>query len=235
MSVLNVCTTDIDRNLGPYRNSISSVPEHKISSLYRRFSWSYQPSSTGSYDTFSSYTASSRNSSFEAIFSRLLDVLIFTSAIAITAYSYLTGTLDQAYVEGPPSSRSVGYHPHKRHSVSSGTRKNNEMIYTHIVEDSKRRRTQEWAEQQIPQEPLLRKRYSSSSSLSDRKVQLPSSKSSHNKSHMKRDKRRTQSLPVNEPVEKQDEALTRMEEQLQILIDQCHDALSSTVDISDTN
>lgn len=123
MSVLNVCTTEMDR----YRHH----QHQRISSLYHRF----YPMSN---DDLSSYTASSKNSSFEVIFSRLLDALIFTSAIAITAYSYLTGTLlDQpvSYVEAPPK-------PILK------------KMATRQIEDSKRRRTQEWAEQQILTQPI---------------------------------------------------------------------------------
>lgn len=104
----------------------------RISSLYHRF----YPMSN---DDMSSYTSSSKNSSFEVIFSRLLDALIFTSAIAITAYSYLTGTLiDQpaSYVEASPK-------PIMK------------KIATKQIEDSKRRRTQEWAEDQILTQPIV--------------------------------------------------------------------------------
>lgn len=124
MSVLNVCTTEMDR----YRHH----QHQRISSLYHRF----YPMSN---DDMSSYTSSSKNSSFEVIFSRLLDALIFTSAIAITAYSYLTGTLiDQpaSYVEAPPK-------PIMK------------KIATKQIEDSKRRRTQEWAEDQILTQPIV--------------------------------------------------------------------------------
>jgi hypothetical protein len=124
MSVLNFCTTEMDR----YRHH----QHQRISSLYHRF----YPMSN---DDMSSYTSSSKNSSFEVIFSRLLDALIFTSAIAITAYSYLTGTLiDQpaSYVEAPPK-------PIMK------------KITTKQIEESKRRRTQEWAEDQILTQPIV--------------------------------------------------------------------------------
>lgn len=50
---------------------------------------------------------------------------------------------------------------------------------------------------------------------------------------MKRERKRTQSLPVNKPLEKEDEALLRMEEKLQSLIQQGQDALSSPVGYND--
>lgn len=138
MSVLNVCTTEMDR----YRHH----QHQRISSLYHRF----YPMSN---DDLSSYTSSSKNSSFEVIFSRLLDALIFTSAIAITAYSYLTGTLiDQpvSYVEAPPKPML-------------------KKMATRHIEDSKRRRTQEWAEQQILTQPIVLTGVAPSSSKSKKK------------------------------------------------------------------
>ena len=100
MSVLNVCTTDMDREMisRRYRNP----------SLYHRIIKS-SSTTTDSYDNYSSYTSTSTSSSFEVLFTRLIDVLIFTSAIAITAYSYLTGTLIQPLVEGPKPTVLVGY------------------------------------------------------------------------------------------------------------------------------
>ncbi|CEP12656.1 hypothetical protein [Parasitella parasitica] len=159
-----------------------------------------------SNDDMSSYTSSSKNSSFEVIFSRLLDALIFTSAIAITAYSYLTGTLlDQpaSYVEAPPK-------PIMK------------KIVTKHIEDSKRRRTQEWAEQQILNQPIVltgvakakKKRSTSSSHIKVQPLDLD----------MKREKKRTQSLP-SKPVEREDEIIS----QIQSLIQLGQDALSSPV------
>ncbi|KAG2190107.1 hypothetical protein INT46_002419 [Mucor plumbeus] len=158
-----------------------------------------------SNDDMSSYTSSSKNSSFEVIFSRLLDALIFTSAIAITAYSYLTGTLiDQpaSYVEAPPK-------PIMK------------KITTKQIEESKRRRTQEWAEDQILAQPIVltevkskKKRSKSASHIKVQPLDLD----------MKREKKRTQSLP-SKPVEKEDELIS----QIQSLIQLGQDALSSPV------
>ncbi|GAA5809967.1 hypothetical protein MFLAVUS_003382 [Mucor flavus] len=244
MSVLNVCTTEIDKELmnRRYRNSISSAPDAKMSSLYRRFYYTTSTTSD-SYDNYSSYTSSSRNSSIEVLFSRLLDALIFTSAIAFTAYSYLTGTLAQPMVEAPkPNSL---YRTRHSHSEGSYTRPQHDPI-----EDSKRRRTQEWAEQLImphPSQssshsnhnhghhscPTSKKRSCSTTLLLDSKKVQPLSRDNNN-NNMKREKKRTLSLPVNKPVaEKEDEALLRMEEKLQSLIQQGQDALSSPVGYND--
>lgn len=125
MSVINVCTTELDGSRR-YRNLISDGRRN-------------HSTTSDSYDNYSFYTTTSRNSSFEVIFSRLLDALIFTSAIAITAYSYLTGTLQQPFVEAAPKPVLVGYK--KRPSEKTK--------HYDPIEEAKRKRTQEWAEQQI--------------------------------------------------------------------------------------
>lgn len=163
MSVFNVFSTEMEKELLQRRyhtttttTTISSVPVaaaavvvgqskngRNNSVLFNRFH--YDPSSTAS-DSFSNssfYTSSSKNSSFEVIFSRLLDILIFTSAIAITAISYLKGTL-RPMVEAPPITHNHNLpYNQKRHSHSEGSY--NKPLDP--IEDSKRRRTQEWAEQ----------------------------------------------------------------------------------------
>lgn len=134
MSVLDVCPTSMVNSTKPKK----------------RYRYHYDSSTTSSYDTIS--TTSSRNSSFEALFSRLLDALIFTSAIAITAYSYLTGTLIDKpaalIVENNPL---VAYTPTKKNLVLDP------------MEDAKRRRTQQWAEDQVqlPTAQLKKRSYSS--------------------------------------------------------------------------
>jgi hypothetical protein len=168
MSVLNVCsTTELDNSREQflsrrYRNTPVAEQQGQKNLLYRRFYHHHHQhsgsTSSDSYDNYSSYTSSS-SSSFEVLFSRLLDALIFTSAIAITAYSYLTGTLvvPQAVVEAPKPNL-VGYNHHqqltKRHSHhslldSNATGGNSLIQAADSIEDSKRKRTQEWAEQQI--------------------------------------------------------------------------------------
>jgi cell division protein FtsL len=133
MSVLDICPT-----------MESTKPRYR----YHHHHHHRQSSTTASYDTIS--TTSSRNSSFEVLFSRLLDALIFTSAIAITAYSYLTGTLIDKpaalIVENKPL---VTYTP-KRNLVLDP------------IEDAKRKRTQQWAEDQlqIPTVQLKKRSYS---------------------------------------------------------------------------
>ncbi|KAI9331145.1 hypothetical protein BD770DRAFT_477831 [Pilaira anomala] len=254
MSVFNVFSTEMEKELLQRRyhttttTTISSVPAAAAAAavvvgqskngrnnppLFNRFH--YDPSSTAS-DSFSNssfYTSSSKNSSFEVIFSRLLDILIFTSAIAITAISYLKGTL-RPMVEAPPITNNHNSLPYnqKRHSHSEGSyNKPHDPI-----EDSKRRRTQEWAEQVLtsttrscPTSTNNKKRSCSTTVLIDSKKVQPLSRDNN----MKRERKRTQSLPVNKPLEKEDEALLRMEEKLQSLIQQGQDALSSPVGYND--
>ncbi|OBZ90166.1 hypothetical protein A0J61_01785 [Choanephora cucurbitarum] len=187
---------------------------YRMSAFYRRFY--HSPSTVDSLST-SSLSTTSSSSSFEQIFSRLLDALIFTSAIAITAYSYLTGNLltnTHSPNHSPPliplsaqdQSSVLHHHYHKHHRKS----------FSEQTEEDKRQRTQAWAEQHslLP----VKKRTCSN--------QLPHSRDQH----LKREKKRTQSLPVNKiPKEEEDEVLLRMEERLKSMIQEGQEALSSPV------
>lgn len=109
-------------------------------------------------------------SSFEVLFSRLLDVLIFTSAIAITAYSYLTGTLfSSSLVESSASTT----------TTSSSTPTASTPIHHHKIQYKlpykyeepdliKKRRIQEWTQEQ--KLTYTKKRHSSTSLLENKKV-----------------------------------------------------------------
>ncbi|KAI8356121.1 hypothetical protein EDC96DRAFT_515832 [Choanephora cucurbitarum] len=186
---------------------------HRMSAFYRRFY--YPPSTVDSLST-SSLSTTSSSSSFEQIFSRLLDALIFTSAIAITAYSYLTGNLltnthSPNQVPLIPLSASTDqssvlhHHYHKHHRKS----------FSEQSEEDKRKRTQAWAEQHsmLP----VKKRTCS--------TVLPHARDHH----LKREKKRTQSLPVNKVPKEEDEVLLRMEERLKSMIQEGQEALSSPV------
>ncbi|KAI9272546.1 hypothetical protein BY458DRAFT_508585 [Sporodiniella umbellata] len=148
--------------------------------------------------------------SFESLVSRLLDVMLFTSAIIITAYSYLTGTLPSTRpIEGAPLSLSSPPPPplHK-----------NKIIYRIEEKDlQKLKRTQAWAQEQIAT-PLAcnnrKKRHSSASLFIQPKIQTP------------RDKKRTRSLSCLSG-SNQEEVISRMEERLQSLIQQGQEALLS--------
>lgn len=84
-----------------------SVP-HRISVPNRRYNYRDphpQPPPTPSsyYSSLSSTRSSSKQSSsdmIELLFTKLLDALIFTSAIAITAYNYWTGSLNNSRQQG---------------------------------------------------------------------------------------------------------------------------------------
>ncbi|RCH87337.1 hypothetical protein CU097_004798 [Rhizopus azygosporus] len=162
-------------------------------------------------------------SSFEVLFSRLLDVLIFTSAIAITAYSYLTGTLfSSSFVESSASTTTT---------TSSSTPTASTPIHHHKIQYKlpykyeepdliKKRRIQEWTQEQ--KLTYTKKRHSSTSLLENKKVQPPR--------NTKRDKKRTRSLS-SLSIDRQPEEilLSRMEERLQSLIQQGQEALLSPV------
>ncbi|KAG1437528.1 hypothetical protein G6F56_013061 [Rhizopus delemar] len=140
---------------------------------------------------------SSTSSSFEILFSRLLDILLFTSAIVITAYTYITGTLPNPLplVETPPPAL------HKN-------------MITYKLEEEDLQKTKRAKAQAQEQKLTNRKKRHSSASLLENKVQLP------------RDKKRTQSLSCLS-TSKQEEMFSRMEERLQTLIQQGEKALLS--------
>ncbi|CAO3666745.1 unnamed protein product [Rhizopus stolonifer] len=138
--------------------------------------------------------------SFESLFSRLLDALIFTSAVAITIYTYLTGTLPNQpsyVVEAPPPMI------HKK------------MIAYKIEEDSlKKRRIHERAKKQSLKTEKAERRHSSASLQNHKKVQPSCSM------------KRTQSLSCTI----EEETLSKMEETLHSLIQQCQETLLSPVE-----
>ncbi|KAI8376961.1 hypothetical protein BD560DRAFT_391285 [Blakeslea trispora] len=249
--MINVCAMNIDREQQQY---------HRMSAFYRRF----YHSSTGTHSTVdtmstSSLSTSSSTSSFDHIFSKLLDALIFTSAIAITAYSYLTGSLlvtdthpqcqhhthpIEAPLSSPPliplsastapyttttdhsNSPILHHHYHRHHKQQhnyASNRKSFSQEQKECIEDDKRKRTQAWAEQQIVM-PVHAKKRTCSTSHHSLEKKLPNTRDHH----LKREKKRTQSLPVNK-VPKEDEVLLRMEERLKSMIQEGQEALSSPV------
>ncbi|KAF7726245.1 hypothetical protein EC973_008955 [Apophysomyces ossiformis] len=200
------------------RNPIS-IPE-RITSFYRR----YHLPSTDSYDSYSYYTSTSsrQSTAMEIIFSRLLDAIIFTSALAITAYNYWTGSLDPP--APPPPTRPALIKQWKKQQQ----RKSVVIQEPEALEDSRRQRTQQWAETIVTSNQKLVQRQRPSSppvmATASRRADAP-----------KRDKRRTQSLPNNPAAvqilmekQKEDEMFARMQERLQSLIQQGQAALTST-------
>ncbi|ORE07653.1 hypothetical protein BCV72DRAFT_334997 [Rhizopus microsporus var. microsporus] len=165
-------------------------------------------------------------SSFEVLFSRLLDVLIFTSAIAIATYSYLTGTLfSSSFVESSVSTTTTTTTSSPSTPTASTPTHHHKIQYKlpYKYEEPdliKRRRIQEWTQEQ--KLTYTKKRHSSTSLLENKKVQLPR--------NTKRDKKRTQSLS-SLSIDRQPEEilLSRMEERLQSLIQQGQEALLSPV------
>ncbi|KAI9015238.1 hypothetical protein CLU79DRAFT_889968 [Phycomyces nitens] len=187
------------------RNSIA-IPD-RMYLLYRRL----QP--PGPEDEV--YTPKN-TSTTKLVLYRVLDAVIFTSAMAITAYNYCTGTLD-----APPAVQ-ITPPPQKKKTTL-------EIQLPPEDEDIKRIRTQEWAEKvsehsrpKIDTLPYYKK---------DQPVSpLDSQKS-------KRNKRRTKSMPANTlsgtqrlmTEQETDETMARLEEAVQSLIQQGKEALGSTV------
>lgn len=126
----------------------------RMTSLYNKWN---NTSSSSLYSTTTSTTTTS-SSSFEVLFSKLLDALIFTSAIVITAYSYLTGTLVEPVVPTIITSSSSSPPITYLHSPKQIRYESSSSRY----DDHKRRRTQEWAEQQLLTTPIFVKRRSCS-------------------------------------------------------------------------
>ncbi|KAI9260801.1 hypothetical protein BY458DRAFT_557499 [Sporodiniella umbellata] len=142
----------------------------------------------------------SMTSSFEILFSKVLDIFIFASAVAITVYNYLTGTLPSQsvhIVEPPPP-----------------TLQKKMVTYKLEEEMLKKRRVHEWAEGQKTTTEKSERRHSSAC-LPDRKIVQPSCSM-----------KRTQSLSCT----MEEETLLKMEETLQSLILQCQETLQSPVE-----
>ncbi|KAL0083548.1 hypothetical protein J3Q64DRAFT_1822674 [Phycomyces blakesleeanus] len=200
------------------RNSIA-IPD-RMYLLYRRFQ---PPGSEEEYHT------SGNLSTTKLVISRVLDAMIFTSAMAITAYNYCTGTLDAppaAVQITPPPQNNTHINPKKKPSLEIQTPADTE-------DDVKRRRTQQWAE--TVSEHSTRTKLEKA--VQHRKSQqLPQRLDINQKT--KRDKRRTKSMPSNTlsgtqlrllTEQETDETMARLEETVQSLIQQGQEALGSTV------
>ncbi|KAI8148880.1 hypothetical protein BJV82DRAFT_663230 [Fennellomyces sp. T-0311] len=222
-------------------NSTVSVPD-RISTFYRR----YRENNTcnQSQSSYSSLT-SSKSDIIEMLFSRIVDALIFTSAIAITAYNYWMGSLDSNPAQ--PSVTSSGpatptmdirqwrqtHAPKLNHDVAK---------QPDFLEDSKRQRTQHWAESMAKQQQHVQQQHvqQQHSRPKSKLVQFPNepiSKSDPAPEPEPSRKRRTQSLPPPkksndaQAAHKEDEMLSRMEERLQSLIEEGQAALTSKVEL----
>ncbi|KAI8144343.1 hypothetical protein BJV82DRAFT_607071 [Fennellomyces sp. T-0311] len=163
------------------------------------------------------------------LLSRLLDAVIFTSAIAITAYNYWTGELlnppqkQQGLLAAAPivqqQQQQIQYDERKSRQVSNPMNK---------LVDTRRQRTEEWAEcltksqqQQQQQQQPRKSTYAQPTLASMSKSQATKQRSKH------------RSKSFDQPREEQDEMLARMQTQLQNLIQEGQAALTSTVDVYD--
>ncbi|CDS07356.1 hypothetical protein LRAMOSA01305 [Lichtheimia ramosa] len=191
-------------------------------------------STTGTTTTTSSSNNFFQPAFFMLLFSRLIDAVIFTSAIAITAYNYWTGDLPQpaathqALISSAPAP--------SRTSSSSRSKRNSYTSSTSPLVKVRRRMTEEWAadtlqdnEQDQHQQHNRASTYARPTFASMNKFHsspaVVSGDQQHNKSQHVRTKHRSKSF--NQPKQSQDEMLARMQTQLENLIQEGQAALNS--------
>ncbi|KAI9499625.1 hypothetical protein BDB00DRAFT_866488 [Zychaea mexicana] len=139
-----------------YGRTTDLVPD-RISALYRRYRENNACSqSSSSHNSSLTSSSSSRSDIIEMLFTRIVDALIFTSAIAITAYNYWIGALDNS---APQASLTASSHYHQQtqqqpvldirqwRQTHAPKLNHDAVVKQHdFLEDSKRQRTQRWAE-----------------------------------------------------------------------------------------
>lgn len=184
------------------------------------------------------------------LLSKLLDAILFTSALALAAYNYYKGELQK--IEAPPAAMEDRImdirqwrhdHPplmhHHHHSRQQ---------YRESLEDSRRRRTMEWAEDMARQQSQHSSNSSTSSSSSGyqhvriyARMRERWTNSFHTQDGAKRPilsdtvlpslQRASVTSDTHDKEPQEDEMFTRMEEQLQSLIEQGQAALTSQADM----
>ncbi|KAI7879907.1 hypothetical protein K492DRAFT_188407 [Lichtheimia hyalospora FSU 10163] len=178
---------------------------------------------------------------FMLLFSRLIDAVIFTSAIAITAYNYWTGDLPQpaqthqALISSAPApSRTSSSSRSKRNSYASGS--------SPLVQ-VRRRMTEEWAADTLQDKEEDSHRQQQNRASTYARPTFASMNKFHsspavvgdqqpNKTQHVRTKHRSKSF--NQPKQSQDEMLARMQTQLENLIQEGQAALNSpAIDMDD--
>ncbi|KAJ8660929.1 hypothetical protein O0I10_003151 [Lichtheimia ornata] len=163
------------------RRDRSSVP-HRISVPNRRYNYRDPlpppPTPSSYYSSLSSPRSNSKQSSsdmIELLFTKLLDALIFTSAIAITAYNYWTGSLNNSRQQGTitagPSSSSSSSSSTPRTPLSPMTLQFPSPVAVNDIRPSSWRQQQynmhKMYDDNDPQQHQQLKRYSSTSTLED--------------------------------------------------------------------
>ncbi|KAI7859076.1 hypothetical protein BDC45DRAFT_564562 [Circinella umbellata] len=197
----NTTTTKYQQQQQQQQSGRINSVQDRISSFYQRYrennnnnnnnvyttnnSGSSSSQSSTSYQKMSSLTSSSssRSDIIELLFTRIVDALIFTSAIAITAYNYWMGALDNnntttTTTNIQPSLTNNGQHPSRfqhykkpimdirqfrqTYAPKLNHTNDNDMMKQHdFLEDSKLQRTKRWAasqaknQQETPSSPGL--------------------------------------------------------------------------------
>lgn len=123
--------------------------QHPDDRIRRRMCSTYSQSST------TTSALSSRPAIFELLFTKLLDALIFTSAIAITAYNYLMGALDNSPNTPQPApivdikqwrQANTAYRLPSPTTATTRIPEHHHQHHHDFLQDSKRERTLQWAE-----------------------------------------------------------------------------------------
>ncbi|ORY96130.1 hypothetical protein BCR43DRAFT_491116 [Syncephalastrum racemosum] len=232
----------------------------RISAIYHRHSGDHSSLSISSLSSSSSRKSGSVM--FEMFFSRLLDAIIFTSAVAITAYNYWTGSLEQPQLTAGPS---FGHDTQQQHGhvdfrqwrqlhAPPRPQANHTPQSQGTLENSKRQRTLRWAETIAQQQEYNKHQYPRASAPNVPVAHAETrSYAALDPQYQRSQQRRTQSMPnipggststststssktasdKSSKKEKEDETLARMEERLQSLIEQGQAALSSKVELYD--
>ncbi|CDH58752.1 predicted protein [Lichtheimia corymbifera JMRC:FSU:9682] len=180
---------------------------------------------------------------FMLLFSRLIDAVIFTSAIAITAYNYWTGDLPQ-----PAANHQVlisSAPAPSRTSSSSRSKRNSYASASSPLVQVRRRMTEEWAADTLQDNDqqdshhqhhnrastYARPTFASMNKFHSSPAIVGDQQPHKNQQHV-RTKHRSKSF--NQPKQSQDEMLARMQTQLENLIQEGQAALNSPAfDMSD--
>ncbi|KAL0089790.1 hypothetical protein J3Q64DRAFT_1730152 [Phycomyces blakesleeanus] len=226
-----------------YRRSSMATPVQANPS--RRYSTHHRPSASTTSSSF--HTAVSRQPSTVEIFlKKFLDVFIFATAIAFTAYNYWTGTLALQPLKDAPQS------PRAQPTLSS---RQSERTKSSQFDDACQQRTREWTEDVTrkqyqhqrrhsskstlvePKPILVKKKYSKASSSSSSETKRKSWSSEryaghHDEIYNTTDESAIQAMNATK---KTDERMTKISDGLELLIKEAQEALASKVEFYDTD
>lgn len=186
------------------------------------------------------------------LLSKLLDAILFTSALALAAYNYYKGEL-QKIEASPPAMEDrimdIRQWRHEHPPLMHHHHHHSRQQYRESLEDSRRRRTMEWAEDMARQQSQHSSSNSSTSSSRSgyqhvriyARMRERWTNSFHTQDGAKRPipsdtvlpslQRASVTSDTHDKEPQEDEMFTRMEEQLQSLIEQGQAALTSHADM----